>query len=60
MEEQYINVQTVAKVMGVSISTLHRWRNSGDFIQPYRIAGTNRWLLSDIHKFMASQQMAVA
>jgi excisionase family DNA binding protein len=56
----YITAKDICALLGVSRATLSRWRSEGDFIKPMSIGNTRRWLLSDVHKFMASQQMDVA
>lgn len=54
----YLNARQAAELIGISLSTLHVWRNEGMFPPPTRLGRSVRWTRTDIDEFMAAHKAA--
>lgn len=54
--EPYVDIRTVADMLGVSYNTLRRWDAAGKLPAGRTPTGHRRWLLSDVRKAMGSRQ----
>ncbi|PWR01299.1 AlpA family phage regulatory protein [Meridianimarinicoccus roseus] len=61
-EERLLTRKQVSEVLGVSESSIERWcREREDFPLPRHLAGRSvRWLLSEVHQFLATLPVASA
>jgi predicted DNA-binding transcriptional regulator AlpA len=53
--ETYLSTEKVLETLGISDTTLWRWKKKG-LISPVRIGGSDRYRLSDINKLMEEEQ----
>ena len=54
MEDRLLTVGEVAKYVGCGQSTIWRLLREGRFLEPKRIGGMTRWLLSELIEFVKS------
>lgn len=51
MEERYLRIGEVAKIMSVDPSTIYKWIKAKQFPAPHKFGGSSRWLLSEITSY---------
>lgn len=49
----FYSQKELAKMCGVSITTIWRWDKSGEIPSPVIVGGKPRWLVCDIEKWLA-------
>ncbi|MEY8717223.1 helix-turn-helix transcriptional regulator [Francisella philomiragia] len=54
MEEEYLRIDEVLKIIKKKKTTLYAYIARGDFPKPIKVFGNSLWLKSEVDKFMAS------
>ncbi|AIT08542.1 hypothetical protein LO80_00180 [Candidatus Francisella endociliophora] len=54
MEEEYLKIDEVLKIIKKKKTTLYAYIARGDFPKPIKVFGNSLWLKSEVDKFMAS------
>jgi len=51
---EFLSVNDVAALFGVSSSTVRRWSQSGVIPRPHRIGGATRWTIRELRDWQES------
>lgn len=58
---QMLNLVEVTERLKITRTTVYRWMESGKFPKPIKLSETtNRWLLSDVEKWIAERSKEAA
>ncbi|API86660.1 helix-turn-helix transcriptional regulator [Francisella uliginis] len=54
MEEEYLKIDEVLKIIKKKKTTLYAYIARGDFPKPIKVFGNSLWLRSEVNEFMSS------
>lgn len=58
-EAKYINSQEVAKMVGITLSTLGSWRRRKKHLKYKKVGGRISYKLEDVQKFLANAEIDI-